>query len=148
MKCIYKCLLNGDSDALLVLALAAAATAASYSFNTPLPQWRPFKWDVRFVVLKLAAFFTALRILAEHALQTAMALSSAATEKNIQTGEDMVVTCWHSFPVTETPGRARVRPVRRSRWWHEHDTAGFKRCYLPARNFMNSNSLLYRIYLI
>ncbi len=33
------------------------------------------------------AFFPPLGILAEHALQIAMALSSSATEKNFQTGE-------------------------------------------------------------
>ncbi len=45
--------------------------------------------DSRFVVLKLDAFFPPLGILAEHVLQIAMALSSSATEKNFQTGEDM-----------------------------------------------------------
>ncbi len=59
------------------------------SLNTASPRWRPFKWDIRFVVLKLDAFFPLLRILAEHALQIAMALSSSATAKNFQTGEDM-----------------------------------------------------------
>ncbi len=34
------------------------------SFNTASPRWRPFKWDIRFVVLKLDAFFP-LVILAE-----------------------------------------------------------------------------------
>ncbi len=59
------------------------------SLNTASPRWRPFKWDIRFVVLKLDAFFPPLRILAEHTLQIAMALSSSATAKNFQTGEDM-----------------------------------------------------------
>ncbi len=40
----------------------------------------PYEWDIRFVVLKLDAFFPPLGILAEHALQIAM--SSSATEKN------------------------------------------------------------------
>ncbi len=40
-------------------------------------------------MLKLDAFFPPLRILAEHTLQIAMALSSSATEKNFQTDEDM-----------------------------------------------------------
>ncbi len=46
-------------------------------------------WDIRFVVLKLDAFFPPLRILTEHTLQIAMALSSSATEKNFQTDEDV-----------------------------------------------------------
>ncbi len=41
------------------------------------------------LLLKLDTVFALLGILAEHALQTAMALSSSATEKNFQTGEDM-----------------------------------------------------------
>ncbi len=40
-------------------------------------------------MLKLDAFFPPPGVLAEHALQIAMALSSSATEKNFQTGEDM-----------------------------------------------------------
>ncbi len=40
-------------------------------------------------MLNLDAFFPPLRILAEHALQIAMALSSSVTEENFQTGEDM-----------------------------------------------------------
>ncbi len=40
-------------------------------------------------MLKLDAFFPPLRILAEHTLQIAMALSSSATAKKFQTGEDM-----------------------------------------------------------
>lgn len=72
----------------LGLALvAAAAPAASYSFNTALQ--RPFECDKSFVVLKLHAFFPPVGILAEHALQIAMVLSSTATEKNFQTREDM-----------------------------------------------------------
>ncbi len=41
------------------------------------------------MLLKLDAFFPPFWILAEHALHIAMALSSSATEKNFQTGEDM-----------------------------------------------------------
>ncbi len=52
--------------------------------------------DSRFVVLKLDAFFPPLGILAEHALQIAMALSSSATEKNFQTGEDMFTNDWRN----------------------------------------------------
>ncbi len=59
------------------------------SLNTDSPRWWPIKWDIRFVELKLDAFFPPLGILAEHALQIAMALSSSATEKNFQTGEGM-----------------------------------------------------------
>ncbi len=40
-------------------------------------------------MLKLDAFFPPFGILAEHALHIAMSLSSSATEKNFQTGEDM-----------------------------------------------------------
>ncbi len=40
-------------------------------------------------MLKHGAFFPPLRILAEHVLQIVMGLSSSATEKNLQTGEDM-----------------------------------------------------------
>ncbi len=58
------------------------------SLNTVSPRWRPFKWDIRFVMLKMYAFFPPLCILAENALQIAMVLSSV-TEKNFQTGEDM-----------------------------------------------------------
>ncbi len=36
------------------------------SLNIASPWWRPFKWDIRFVVLKLDAFFPPLRVLAEH----------------------------------------------------------------------------------
>ncbi len=44
----------------------------------------------RDITINSDAFFPPLRILAEHALQIAMALSSSsATEKNFQTGEDM-----------------------------------------------------------
>ncbi len=59
------------------------------SLKTASPQRRPFKRDKRFVVLKLDELFPPLGILAEQALQIAMALSSSATEKNFQTGEDM-----------------------------------------------------------
>ncbi len=43
----------------------------------------------RFVVLKLDTFFPPLGMLAEHVLQIAMALSFSATEKKLDTGEDM-----------------------------------------------------------
>ncbi len=59
------------------------------SLNTASPGWQPFKWDIRFVVLKLVAFFPPLGIFAEHALEIAMALSSSVTEKHFQTSEDM-----------------------------------------------------------
>ncbi len=63
------------------------------SLDTASSRWRPFKWDIRFVVLKLKdAFFPPLGILAEHA-QISMALSSSATEKNFQTVEDMFTNC-------------------------------------------------------
>ncbi len=45
--------------------------------------------EIEDVLLKLDAFFPPLRVLAEHSSQIAMALSSSATEKNFQTGEDM-----------------------------------------------------------
>ncbi len=48
-----------------------------------------YEWDIRFVVLKLGTFFPPFIILAEHALQIAMGLSSSDTERNFQTGEDM-----------------------------------------------------------
>ncbi len=41
-------------------------------------------------MLKLDAYFPLLGILAEHALQIAMTLSSSATKENFQTGEDMI----------------------------------------------------------
>ncbi len=47
--------------------------------NTASPRW-PFQWDIR---------WTWLRVLAEHGWQIAMTLSSSATEKHFQTGEDM-----------------------------------------------------------
>ncbi len=59
------------------------------SLNTAsLRRW-PFKWDIWFVRLKLDAFLPSHGVLAEHALQIAMVLSSSATEKNFQTGEEM-----------------------------------------------------------
>ncbi len=64
------------------------------SLNIASPRWRPFKWDIRFVVLKRDAFFPPLRILAEHTLLIAMALSSSATEKNFQTGDRRHVHKW------------------------------------------------------
>ncbi len=48
----------------------------------------PYEWDIRFVVKTWRLFFL-LGILAEPALQNVIALSSSATEKNFQTGEDM-----------------------------------------------------------
>ncbi len=48
----------------------------------------PYEWDIRFVVKTWRLFFL-LGILAESALQNVIALSSSATEKNFQTGEDM-----------------------------------------------------------
>ncbi len=48
-----------------------------------------FQVRLQFVVLKLDAFIPPLGILAEHAMQIAMALSSSATEKNFQAGEDI-----------------------------------------------------------
>ncbi len=66
------------------------------SLNTSSSWWRPFKWDIWFVGLKLDAFFPPLGILAEHALQIAMALSSSATEKNFQTAKtcSQMMTLW------------------------------------------------------
>ncbi len=59
------------------------------SLNAALPRWLPFKWDIWFVRLKLDAFLPPLGVLAEYALQIAMVLSSSATEKNFQAGEEM-----------------------------------------------------------
>ncbi len=43
----------------------------------------------KILCLNLTPFFPPLGILAEHASQTAVVLSSSATGKNFQTGEDM-----------------------------------------------------------
>ncbi len=52
-------------------------------------------------MFKLDAFFPPLGILAEHALLTAVVLSSSATGKNFQTGKDMFTnddeTSWESL---------------------------------------------------
>lgn len=45
----------------------------------------------------------------EHVLQAAMALLTAAIEKNIQTGEDMSAACWcfsHTFTSTTSKHKA------------------------------------------
>ncbi len=66
------------------------------SLNTASPRWRPFKWDIRFVVLKLDAFFPSLGKLAKHALQIEMPFSSSATKKNFQTGWRHVHKWWRN----------------------------------------------------
>ncbi len=59
------------------------------SLNTASPRWRPFKWDIRFVVLKLDAFFSS----SQNPCWTYVANSNGIVllchRENFQTGEDM-----------------------------------------------------------
>ncbi len=58
------------------------------SLNTVSPWWWPFKWDIRFVV-KTWRLFSSFLNPCWTCIAHSNALSSSATEKNFQTGEDM-----------------------------------------------------------
>ncbi len=117
------------------------------SLNTALPRWWPFKWDIRFVVLKLDAFFPPLGILAEHALEITMALSSSATEKNFQTDEDMFTnyernTSWESlqFKAAVTCTRKADESQINLTDWLIYQQAYFIRCRYRISFIYRSNT--------
>ncbi len=73
-------------------------------------------FQVRYKIccVKTWCFFPPLRILAEHTSQIAMALSSSATAKNFQTGEDMFTdderdTSWESLQVSTLGKQMNLR---------------------------------------
>lgn len=133
------CWMGTSTLRVVVSALAplAASVAASYSFNTASPRWRLFRWAIRFVALKLEVFFPPLGILAERVLQTAMLLSSSATEKKDHAVEDMFII------IRQRRGQTWVLLVRRDRWRNQRVMACFG-AVRPANNFpsfINSSDL-------